>query len=636
MGTMGNQQQQWGRAGAGFAWRHHRRLSLCSLALSLVLGACGGGGGGGSSPVDPGQNTGPQPLVDTNVYNASAAGSLATGSEASIATQHRITLDGQSLAYTARAGHLLPQDAQGRPQAAVFYVAYTLDGATPGQRPVTFFYNGGPGSASVWLHIGSFGPKRLATGMPDQSAARPYALVDNAESLLDSSDLVFINAVSTGYSQAVAPYTNASFWGVDSDARLFRDSVQRYLTLNQRSNSPVYLFGESYGGPRTAVLAAALEAAGTRLSGAIVLSPAMNYGSNCSMTGGNCSGFLPSMSAVGRHFGLVQKPLAGLPELMDGARLFATQSYLPAVQAVRLGAAIPPGMPAELTQWTGLASSEWQSSFNMQPYRFRDRLMPDKLLGRYDGRIAADKNSPLAAEGDPSSTLISDSFAQRVVEYLRNDLRFRNDSGYTVLSDAIQSWEFRHAERDLPDTIPDLGAAMTLNPRLRVLALNGYHDLATPFFVTEGDLGRLASQFSARLALRNYAGGHMIYLDDASRRQLRADLQAFYREQLPMGWKPSSAALSAQLLDRGPTLARAAALAAADFSDQAAGPLRDPWVPAQLRRAQQPASQGEALLLEQTERLKALHARSANSQSFDSWLRARQSAAQASPGVTQP
>ena len=168
MGTMGNQQQQWGRAGAGFAWRQRRRLSLCSLALSLALGACGGGGGGGSSPADPGQNTGPQPLVDTNVYNASAAGSLATGSEASIATQHSITLDGQSLAYTARAGHLLPQDAQGRPQAAVFYVAYTLDGATPGQRPVTFFYNGGPGSASVWLHIGSFGPKRLATGMPDR------------------------------------------------------------------------------------------------------------------------------------------------------------------------------------------------------------------------------------------------------------------------------------------------------------------------------------------------------------------------------------------------------------------------------------------------------------------------------------
>ena len=245
----------------------HAMKQIPCLLLALWLAACGGSGGGGPAPTPP-----PPPasasFVDPNVYSTAANASLATPNENTAVTRHSVTVNGQALAYTATAGHLtvrrLGTDAA---DASMFYVAYTLDGRDPATRPVTFFFNGGPGSASIWLHLGSFGPRRLAVNAPSQEMARPFALVENAESLLDVSDLVFVDAVGTGLSQAIAPNTNQTFWGVDADAAVFRDFIMRYAMVNNRTSSPKFIYGESYGGPRSGVLAEELESAGMSLRG---------------------------------------------------------------------------------------------------------------------------------------------------------------------------------------------------------------------------------------------------------------------------------------------------------------------------------------------------------------------------------
>jgi carboxypeptidase C (cathepsin A) len=213
-----------------------RRLRAAAAAVAVALAACGGGGGGAADAPPPA--SGDTPLADPTAYASDGDASLpATTAEAASVSRHRITLGGASLAY-ATTGHLIARDpASGAPEAAFFHVSYTADGADPATRPVTFFYNGGPGSASVWLHLGSFAPKRLVTGDPSTDAPTPFPFVDNAQTLLDRTDLVFVDAIGTGYSQAIAPHANRSFWSVDSDATVFRDFIVRWLDAAGRCSS---------------------------------------------------------------------------------------------------------------------------------------------------------------------------------------------------------------------------------------------------------------------------------------------------------------------------------------------------------------------------------------------------------------
>jgi carboxypeptidase C (cathepsin A) len=505
---------------------------LAALA-ALFLAACSGGGGGGAStPVVPPASN----FTDPNVYSAAATASLSNPNEIAAVTQHQLVLGGLPIAYTATVGHLTALAlGNGAPQASFFYVAYTANGANPATRPVTFFYNGGPGSASIWLHLGSFGPKRLATGVPRTDLPTPFALVDNAESLLDVTDLVFVDAVGSGLSQAIAPNQNRTFWGVDSDAAVFRDFVMRYVAANGRAASPKFLFGESYGGPRTAVLADLLESAGVPLEGIVLQSPAMNYNANCGISASttiSCAGYLPSYGASGAWFGRATPSPAPqqLPEYMAQMRDLAANRYDPAVRSF-LSASTPPAAPllAELASTTGMPVPGWQGHFNLGPTFFRVNLMPGTLLGRYDARIAAPNNS-INGQNDPSSDLVSPSFVFHIGQHLAS-LGYTNPSTYVALSNAIQTWNFSHDGNALPDTIPDLAAALAQNPGLKVLAVNGYHDLATPFFTTELDLARLGAPAST-VQVRNYAGGHMTYLDDQSRLQMKADLVQFYGSAL--------------------------------------------------------------------------------------------------------
>ncbi len=484
-------------------------------------------------PVLPTPANGNQPYLDSTCYATGAAASLASAVEAAAVTRHQITLRGTPYAYTATAGHLTARDpVSNADEASFFYVAYTLDNQNAATRPVTFFYNGGPGSASVWLHLGSFGPKRLVTGDPATNAPTPFPLVDNAETLLDTSDLVFVDAIGSGYSQAIAPNVNQTFWGVDADARVFRDFVVRYVGANNRAQSPKFLFGESYGTTRSAVLVRLLEAAGVSMKGVVLQSSVLNYNSNCALVSfaSSCTTYLPSYAATGAWFGRTNPVPTDLPAYMQQMRDYRQNTYEPAVAQWFLGVQPSGTILTQLQDFTGVATTTWQNNFNLGPNGFQQRLLAGQLLGRYDARVFAPLGSFLASEGDPSSTFISSQFASGIASYLVNGLQYGSASTYVVLSGAINTWNFTHDGNPLPDTIPDLAAAFALNGSLKVLALNGYHDLATPFHQTERDLARL--QPNPNISIRSYIGGHMTYLDDTSRPLERADLELFYQGAL--------------------------------------------------------------------------------------------------------
>ncbi|MDR3669459.1 MAG: peptidase S1 [Holophaga sp.] len=521
------------------------------------------------------------PAVRAGDFSTDPGGALSAPLEDKATSCHQIVLDGATIRYTATAGHLTATRRAGNaPEAAFFYVAYTADGKDPATRPLTFCYNGGPGSASVWLHLGSFGPKRLVTGDPATTGKIPFPLVDNQESLLDTTDLVFVDAVGTGLSEAVAPNTNQTFWGVDQDAGAFRDFVLRYLAVNQRQHSPLYLFGESYGTPRTAVLANLLGAAGVKLAGVVLQSSILDYNANGDMgMGGSCASFLPSYSAVGAYYRLATPEPADLPPFIQQVRVFTAGTYGPAVTAW-LGSGTPPasGLVARLHDLTGIGLHLWQQDLNLRPLDFQSDLISGSLIGRYDGRVSAPDGSPLASGGDPSSSFLAKPFTAAIASFLDGFLAYGHGPDYAIMSDAAEDWDFSHDGLDLPDTIPDLSAALARDPGLKVLSLNGYHDLATPFYQTELDLARLGRQ--PNLQLRHYNGGHMVYLDDGSRPLEKADLAAFY--QAAPGWagRPDHAAATAPERLVLPFPAQPGDLAA---------PLRDPYVPP-ARRHPSPGS----------------------------------------------
>jgi carboxypeptidase C (cathepsin A) len=567
-----------------------RALGAAVLAAALV--ACGGGGGGADeAPLAPGA------VRDTTAYSSAGNASLAAAAENAAVTTRSIALGGATVTYTATAGHLNPRDPRtGVEQASLFYVAYTIASVPPATRPLVFFYNGGPGSASVWLHLGSFAPRRIVTAAPSLAVPLPFQLVDNAESLIDVADLVFVDAVGTGYSQAIAPFTNQTFWGVDADAALMRDFIARYAAVNGRADSPTFLFGESYGTTRSAIVADLMLAAGMRLDGVILLSSILDYNANCAVFAPrelSCEGFLPSYGMTGAWFGLTTPPRSDADAYAEELRAFAATSYRPAVQAyVATRAAAPPGLVDELVARTGAPAALWHANLDLDPTSYRMQVLPGRLMGRYDSRVVADNGSTLARGGDPSATLITAPFAAALQQLLNEELLYLATANYTQLSNAIATWNFGHDGRALPDVVPDLAAALARKPGLRVFSISGHHDLATPFRQTELDLARVGVQ--PGLFVRAYQGGHMTYLDDASRARLRTDLAAFLGGNAPT--VQSSADARRQAAD--PTRASAAGLPAATQARPAASAMDpgtgtedrhalaqggDPWVPPALR-----------------------------------------------------
>ncbi len=512
--------------------RPFARLCAATL-LAAGLADCGGGGGGNAS-----SNGTPAGLVDTTPYSTAAGASLAAPDEAAAVTTHTVTIAGTPIAYTATTGHLIARaPVSGALEASMFYVAYTVPALSGPNRPVVYFYNGGPGSATVWLHLGSFAPRRIVTHAPSRNVPQPFSLVDNAESLIDIADLVFVDAVGTGYSEAIAPFQNQSFWGVDSDAAVMRDFIARYAAVNQRTASPTYLFGESYGTTRSAVLAHLMVAAAMRLDGVVLQSSVLDYNSNCDVNGIpaaiSCEGSFPSYGMVGSWFSLTHPVPTDADAYAQQLRDFSVASFGPAATAwVQFRQPASPALLNQLVDLTGAPLDAWTTNVDLDATTFRNRLIAGQLLGRYDARIAAPTGSALAAGGDPSSTLVAAPFAAAANSLFTNELQYTATAGYTLLSNAIDSWDFSHDGRALPDTIPDLAAAIAQRPSLKTLSLAGYHDLATPFRQTELDAARLGAQ--PGLALRVYAGGHMTYLDDGSRPRIKADVAAMIAAAPPM------------------------------------------------------------------------------------------------------
>ena len=509
--------------------RPHAR-ALAALATLAALSACGGGGGS-SSIGNGGGGVDNNTYVDAVHYSAAANASVASPNENTAVTHHAVTLNGTAIAYTATAGHLSALSSTQAAEASIFYVAYTADGAAAATRPVTFFFNGGPGSATVWLHLGSFAPKRLVTGIPATTQAQPYPYVDNSESLIDTSDLVFVDAVGTGLSEAIAPNTNQTFWGVDADAAVLRDFVLRWLSVNGRTASPLFLYGESYGTTRVPVLTRLVETAGRRVNGIVELSSIIDYNSNCSVDGTaptvNCAGFLPSYAAVGEYWHLATNTSGNLDTDMATASAYADATYSADANQWLVNRTLPPADHlAALQAFTGLSTAIWSQQFDMDFNTFRHHLISNNTLGVYDGRVAAPVGSPLDAQDDPSNTVIEPGFTAAIKTVLSGELAFTNPSTYTMESDAINTWNFSHGGRSEPDVVPDLSAALALDPQLKILFLGGRHDLITPFHQTELDVARLPA--GAPVTLHFHPGGHMTYLDDGSRPLMKADLAAFF------------------------------------------------------------------------------------------------------------
>ncbi|MEO6926863.1 MAG: peptidase S10, partial [Rhodanobacter sp.] len=281
--------------------------------------------------------------------------------ETTVRTEHSATIGGRTLKYTATAGTVIIRDDKDQPQASVFYVAYTLDGSKPSQRPLTFLYNGGPGSSSVWLHMGSFGPMRIETASPQATAPPPYHLVANNDSLLDKTDLVFIDAVGTGYSRPLGKATGKDFWGVDQDISAFSRAIQRYVTVNKRWNSPKFLYGESYGTTRSAALVDALQDKGMAFNGVILMSSILNYAIRMPGYDESYIGYLPSYAAAAWYHNKTpyksgpNKP-ADLKYFVDQVRAWASGPYAAALaQGQNLPAAQVDSIATQMAAYTGLS-----------------------------------------------------------------------------------------------------------------------------------------------------------------------------------------------------------------------------------------------------------------------------------------
>lgn len=455
-----------------------------------------------------------------------------------------VTVDGHSIRYTATAGHLLIRNDEGEPTATMFYVAYTADGGTASKRPVTFLYNGGPGSSTLWLHMGSFGPVRVKTLNAQTIPAPPYTLESNTNTLLDKTDLVFIDAIGTGFSHAVGKAKNKDFWGVDPDVDAFARFIRRYITVNDRWNSPKYLIGESYGTTRSAALSLHLQRMGIALNGITLVSSILNYGIDMPGSDMRYQLYLPSYAAIAwYHDKLPNKP-ADLAAFVQKVRHFADTEY---AQALDEGDDLPPArrdaVAEKLHQYTGLSVQYLkETNLRISIGRFRKQLLRGQAItmGRYDARYQGE-DADAAGETpdyDPSDTAISPAFVATFNHYLDATLHYKHEAPYNVSAHAIRHWDWKHAgpgrgwKMPLPYVAGDLAEAMRQNPSLQVFSANGWFDLATPFHATEYDLDHMSlpPKLHKQVHFGYYPSGHMIYLNPKALGQLRSDLDHFYDE----------------------------------------------------------------------------------------------------------
>jgi len=492
------------------------------------------------------ENRGPEARPQEN-KPAEGCDATATKEESSL-TDHTIRLGGQAIPYKATAGFTLLKNDKGEPTALMYAVAYTRsDVKDESQRPVSFLYNGGPGSASMWLHMGAFGPRRVETVNAQFTPPAPYKLVDNTESLLDKSDLVFIDAIGTGYSHAVCKAQDKDFYGIDEDIDAFGQFIDTFLSRNDRWNSPKFLIGESYGTFRSAGLGDYLQNHySIELNGIVLISSVLDL-STISFNPGDDRAYifyLPSYAAVAWYHKVLKEPPADLPTFIEEARQYAAGDYAAALyKGSKLGADEKAAVAKKMSYFTGLSEDYLiKANLRVNLGQFRAELQRGAGLttGRIDARFSGPTYDLLEefAQGDPEGPAVGGAFTALINEYNHNELKFGKDKVYhNTAGSAIGEWKWtrrpqpgrRFGFPGAPNVETDLAEALINNPNLRVQVENGYFDLATPFTATENTMDHLGlpENLQKRVTLDYYTSGHMMYLHDADRVNLHTHVADF-------------------------------------------------------------------------------------------------------------
>ena len=465
-------------------------------------------------------------------------------------THHRITLGGKTIAYTAIASTIDIRDAKGEVTARMFSVAYTAEGSDAKKRPVTFAFNGGPGSSSMWLHMGSFGPVRVVTSDAEPTPPPPYRIVENDESLLDRTDLVFIDAVGTGFSRIVGKGEPKSFYGTDGDVAAFAQFIQRWLGGNGRWNSPKFILGESWGSTRGAALLAYMERRGVAFNGAILVSSYLNAWDD--FNGPAFSNdrayelYLPTMAATAWYHKKLDPMPADLTAFLAEVRKFALGEYAQALDRGKdLDAAARDAIAAKLHRYTSLPESVIvDGNLRIDLGRFEKELLRGerRTIGRIDSRFEGIDHDAAgeSPEYDASTSAFGSAFTGAFNAYVRETLDYSTDDLYkaTNYEEVDSDWDYRHrfdgVQWPMLDVAEDLRTVMSINPHLRIFSANGYFDFATSFFETEYTLSHMGldPSLEKNIVYGYYASGHLIYMHDGSREKMRDDLAKFYDDTL--------------------------------------------------------------------------------------------------------
>jgi carboxypeptidase C (cathepsin A) len=456
-------------------------------------------------------------------------------------TLHTIRIGGQTVPYRALAGTLILRSDSGAPIGRLYYTAYTrTDTRDASARPLSFVYNGGPGSASLWLHMGAFGPKRVVTNDAESTPPPPYRVEDNANSLIDVTDMVFIDPIGTGFSKPVGKGTGKDFWGIDEDAKSLAQFVRAYVTRNGRWNSPKYLIGESYGTTRSAVLVNRLQGdEGMDFNGVVLISTVLDFETLNFAPGHDISYvlYLPSYAAVAAYHHVIPQP-ANLAAFLDTVRQFAAGPYTAALeQGTQLGAAERSAVLARLSAYTGLDTaylSKADLRVDLGQYMAELQRRKGLVTGRLDARFSGPEADLLAenAYSDPQSDAITGAFTAAWNAYAHDELKYGGDQRYVTGGNVQWNWNRGGRNggwRGTPYVGGDLAQALRYNPNLRIQAENGYYDLATPFFATEYTMDHLGLRPDLRghIDLRYYDAGHMMYLYPPALAQLKTNIAQF-------------------------------------------------------------------------------------------------------------
>jgi len=463
-----------------------------------------------------------------------------------VVTEHSATIGGRKIDYKVTAGTMLMKNDEEEPIALVGFTAYEKKGADKRTRPIMFAYNGGPGSASLWLHMGILGPQRAVVKDADFTTNGPYERVENDYSIIDEVDLVMIDPVGTGFAKPVGEGKGEDFWGVDQDIKSVSEFIVQYLTENGRWASPKYVLGESYGGIRTGgVSYYLLNNHMVALNGVILVSPFMEMAVGFAGMGVDLPHvmFLPTFAATARYHGMLDPTPPDLEAFMAEVRDFALNEYAP---ALLLGSRLPDekrrAVLAGLSRFTGLSEDYWDlANLRIDEDRFTKELqrLTGKTTGRIDSRFAGHMINQVGENRsyDPFMSAVGPSFLAAFMDYYQTDLEVTEIGEYSAMG-GVSDWDWRHAQPDLggfkspiPNTSVDLTFAMKRNPSMRVLVQQGYYDLATPHMATEYYIDHmdLPDELRDNITLEYYEAGHMMYIHEPSMVKFKEDLAKFVR-----------------------------------------------------------------------------------------------------------